>query len=194
MSFFRKDYSTYPQPVIVRPDPRYGEESLSEAVADAIDTERTNQYGANILAGATATSTSTDSNKSTRDEDPSEELQQRDTQNESSSQMTTAQESQQQKDTAKLADGIMSLLGPIVQEMDFNIVSVRKSQTELEKEIERLMAELQLFMESSAAPPEVEPAVQKLLKARRQIMTANSTLKTVQDRVDKMHLQMSRRQ
>ncbi|KAF8985001.1 hypothetical protein BGZ46_006291 [Entomortierella lignicola] len=194
MSFFRKDYSAYPQPVIVRPDPRYGEESLSEAVAEAIDTEHTSQYEANISAGATATSASTDSNKSTRDEDPSEELQQRDTQNESSSQMTTAQESQQQKDTAKLADGIMSLLGPIVQEMDFNIVSVRKSQTELEKEIERLMAELQLFMESSAAPPEVEPAVQKLLKARRQIMTANSTLKTVQDRVDKMHLQMSRRQ
>lgn len=34
----------------------------------------------------------------------------------------------------------MSLLGPVVQEMDFNIVSVRKSQSELEKEIERLMA------------------------------------------------------
>ncbi|KAF9962242.1 hypothetical protein BGZ70_008087 [Mortierella alpina] len=88
----------------------------------------------------------------------------------------------------------MSLLGPIVQEMDFNIVSVRKSQTELEKEIERLMAELQLFMASSAAPPEVEPAVQKLVKARRQIMTANSTLKAVQERVDRMHQQIERRQ
>ncbi|KAG9325381.1 hypothetical protein KVV02_002617, partial [Mortierella alpina] len=98
-----------------------------------------------------------------------------------------------QRDSTRLADGIMSLLGPIVQEMDFNIVSVRKSQTELEKEIERLMAELQLFMASSAAPPEVEPAVQKLVKARRQIMTANSTLKAVQERVDRMHQQIERR-
>ncbi|KAF9353042.1 hypothetical protein BGX26_009182 [Mortierella sp. AD094] len=207
MSFFRKDYSAYPQPVVVTPDPRYAGESISEAVAEAIDTEHTSKYRDNIIdSHQSASIEALESSKGTGDDEeqdnsseqrsqsPPSQPQQANTQHESSSQLTTAQESQQQKDTAKLADGIMSLLGPIVQEMDFNIVSVRKSQSELEKEIERLMAELQLFMASSAAPPDVEPAVQKLLKARRQIMTANSTLKTVQERVDRMRLQVTRRQ
>ncbi|KAF9172649.1 hypothetical protein BGX20_005178 [Mortierella sp. AD010] len=223
MSFFRKDYSAYPQPVVVTPDPRHAGGSISEAVAEAIDTEHTSKYRDNTANNHQPESIeATRSSKGTgdgeeQDNNPEQQLpprqpQQENTQHESSSQMTTTQELQQ-KDSAKLADGIMSLLGPIVQEMDFNIVSVRKSQSELEKEIERLMAELlvdgsltflftfdasavelQLFMASSAAPPEVEPAVQKLLKARRQIMTANSTLKTVQDRVDRMHLQIARRQ
>lgn len=52
--------------------------------------------------------------------------------------------------------------------------------------------ELQLFMASSAAPPEVEPALQKLVKARRQIMGANTTLKAVQDRVDRICLQIEK--
>ncbi|KAI1311880.1 hypothetical protein EDD11_003318 [Mortierella claussenii] len=194
MSFFKKDYGAYPQPVVVIPDPSATEVSISDAVADAIATPSSSQ-----LTETTAASMPL-ANKHNRlgsHRDPStaghskqpteEELQQQ--------QEQQRQQQQQQKDTTeKLADGIMSLLGPIVQEMDFNIVSVRKSQTELEKEIERLMAELQLFMASSAAPPEVEPAVQKLVKARRQIMTANLTLKTVQDRVDRMHQQIERRQ
>ncbi|KAF9113301.1 hypothetical protein BGX27_001837 [Mortierella sp. AM989] len=199
MSFFKKDYSAYPQPVIVTPDPRYAGESISEAVAEAIDTEHmgsdSNSQQASVsrsIGNGNIVGEEQDRYSGQYSQLPPGPPQLADTQHESSSHLTTTQESHQQKDTAKLADGIMSLLGPIVQEMDFNIVSVRKSQSELEKEIERLMAELQLFMASSAAPPDVEPAVQKLLKARRQIMTANSTLKTVQERVDKMHLQIAK--
>ena len=40
----------------------------------------------------------------------------------------------------KLVEGIMTLLTPIVQEMDTSIVSVRSSQEALSKEIERLLA------------------------------------------------------
>ncbi|KAG0251841.1 hypothetical protein BGZ95_006804 [Linnemannia exigua] len=190
MSFFKKDYSAYPQPVIVTPDPRDSEESISAAVAEAIDTTHAgqiddSQIGTSSHRGATDPEILQDN----KDLQP-------DAQQDSSSHQTAGGiDSQQQKDTTtRLADGIMSLLGPVVQEMDFNIVSVRKSQTELEKEIERLMAELQLFLASSASPPEVEPAVQKLIKARRQIMAANSTLKTVQERVDRMHYQIEKRQ
>ncbi|KAG0036400.1 hypothetical protein BGZ82_004270 [Podila clonocystis] len=170
MSFLRRNLSSYPQPVLVTPDPR---ESISEAVADAIESTQTREHEA---TSATSHPGETDS---THEE----------------GQQTTEdqhQHSLQNKDNTKIADGLMSLMGPIVQEMDFNIVSVRKSQTELEREIERLLAELQLFMASSAAPPEVEPALQKLVKARRQIMGANTTLKTVQDRVDRMFLQLEK--
>ncbi|KAG0302992.1 hypothetical protein BGZ97_002083 [Linnemannia gamsii] len=184
MSFFKKDYSAYPQPVIVTPDPRNTTEDISAAVAEAIDSTH---------SGPTSTATTSSPGGAILHD---AQQQQTDIQQETSSQQTGTGggvDSQQQKDTTtRLADGIMSLLGPVVQEMDFNIVSVRKSQSELEKEIERLMAELQLFLASSASPPEVEPAVQKLIKARRQIMAANSTLKTVQERVDRMHHQIEK--
>ncbi|KAF9921902.1 hypothetical protein FBU30_008023 [Linnemannia zychae] len=195
MSFFKKDYSAYPQPVIVTPDPQDSTESISAEVAEAIDsthelhstTEGARPATLDEIAAAATTEAASGEQHDSRDQDV--------IQDDASQQTASGPDLQQQKDTTtRLADGIMSLLGPIVQEMDFNIVSVRKSQTELEKEIERLMAELQLFLASAAAPPEVEPAVQKLIKARRQIMTANSTLKTVQERVDRMHQQIEKRQ
>ncbi|KAG0320876.1 hypothetical protein BGZ99_004270 [Dissophora globulifera] len=172
-SFFKRDYSAYSQPVVVTPDPQYAGESFFEAGAEAIHTERANP------AVVTKNTSAHNSNMPNADTPELQQQQQR--------------RQQEKENTTRLTDGIMSLLGPIVQEMDYNVVSVRKSQSELEKEIERLMAELQLFVASSAAPPEVEPAVEKLMRARRQIMAANSTLKTVQDRVSRMHLQVENR-
>ncbi|KAF9937277.1 hypothetical protein BGZ65_001614 [Modicella reniformis] len=204
MSLFRKDYSAYPQPVLVRPDPRHTSESISAAVADAINSEEGTRADTHAESTASTGQNEPISERKGRLQDLSSTADKPDAAPVSdsalhgsigSNRVSEVQEQvQQQKDSAKLADGIMSLLGPIIQEMDFNIVSVRKSQTELEKEIERLMAELQLFMESAAAPPEVEPAVQKLLKARRKIMTANTTLKAVQERVDRMQIQVERLQ
>lgn len=115
MSFLRRNLSSYPQPVLVTPDPG---ELISDAVADAIESIQTGTH-------ETATSHPGET-------DSIHEVQQ-----------TTDDQHQHQhqhKDNTKIADGLMSLMGPIVQEMDFNIVSVRKSQTELEREIERLLA------------------------------------------------------
>ncbi|KAF9093688.1 hypothetical protein BGX23_003030 [Mortierella sp. AD031] len=148
MSFFKKDYSAYPQPVIVTPDPRDSPESISAAVAEAIDTTHaghinpprtgTSSAAAEAARVATTATTTTASDPAIQDARDLQPVIQQD----GSSQQTGGPDSQQQKDTTtRLADGIMSLLGPIVQEMDFNIVSARKSQTELEKEIERLMAD-----------------------------------------------------
>ncbi|KAF9586180.1 hypothetical protein BGW38_008897 [Lunasporangiospora selenospora] len=207
MSFFKKDYSAYPQPVVVTPDP---ETSIPDAVADAIETPHgtastgelhpTWQSDSSpairmpqvISTASTTVGTATQEQLeyaiSSQKHQGSQQRELLDVQPDNASQRTSSEQTPSQQDATKLAEGIMSLLGPIVQEMDFNIVSVRKSQSELEKEIERLMAA------SAAAPPEVEPAVQKLLKARRQIMSANSTLKTVQERVDRMHFQLERMQ
>ncbi|KAF9948730.1 hypothetical protein BGZ72_009409 [Mortierella alpina] len=200
MSFFKKDYSAYPQPVVVTPDPALVGESISDAVAEPIapnltqPSQDTSSHRTHAPPEGTETSPSVHPRLKHHTQDSSSSEPPTTTHSTHAQQQSQQQQQLPQKDTTRLADGIMSLLGPIVQEMDFNIVSVRKSQTELEKEIERLMAELQLFMASSAAPPEVEPAVQKLVKARRQIMTANSTLKAVQERVDRMHQQIERRQ
>ncbi|KAF9412996.1 hypothetical protein BGZ94_000867 [Podila epigama] len=169
MSFLRRNLASYPQPVLVTPDPK---ESLPDAVAEAIESSQVeSRPNVNSVVEPSQTRDGHQSPVPSQD----------------------SIQPHQHKDNTKIADGIMSLLGPVVQEMDFNIVSVRKSQAELEREIERLLAELQLFMSSAAAPPEVEPAMQKLLKARRQIMGANTTLRTVQDRVDRMCATIERR-
>lgn len=39
-----------------------------------------------------------------------------------------------------MTEGLMSLLSPIVQEMDLRVLAVRTSQKELSKEMERLIA------------------------------------------------------
>lgn len=121
MSFLRHNLSSYPQPVLVTPDPR---ESISDAVADAIEST---QAGAHETASTTSHPGEIDSiheGQQTTDDQHQHQH----------------QHQLQHKDNTKIADGLMSLMGPIVQEMDFNIVSVRKSQTELEREIERLLA------------------------------------------------------
>jgi hypothetical protein len=45
-------------------------------------------------------------------------------------------------DKEKFSKGLMTLLTPVIEEMDSRIVAVKASQTELNKEIERLLAGL----------------------------------------------------
>ncbi|GES81350.1 SNARE-associated protein Snapin-like [Rhizophagus clarus] len=94
-------------------------------------------------------------------------------------------------DKEKFSKGIMTLLSPVIEEMDSRIVAVKASQKELSKEIERLLAELQLFVEA-AEPPPIQPSIQKLITARKKLTTTNQTLKTVHDRVERIHSQLSK--
>ena len=145
MSFFRKDYSQHPQPVVVKSDRREGDDSITHDVTGHGSSALSS--GSRFEGGASASSSlpsgpTTEVKTARKNEDQPQERQDLQQGDDQSTHTNTHDSSTipQQQDTTKLADGIMSLLGPIVQEMDFNIVSVRKSQTELEKDIERLMA------------------------------------------------------
>ncbi|CAG8476410.1 4106_t:CDS:2 [Funneliformis caledonium] len=94
-------------------------------------------------------------------------------------------------DKEKFSKGLMTLLTPVIEEMDSRIVAVKASQTELNKEIERLYAELQLFVEATESPP-IQPSIQKLITARKKLTTTNQTLKTVHDRIERMHAQLGK--
>ncbi|CAG8434086.1 5287_t:CDS:2 [Diversispora eburnea] len=94
-------------------------------------------------------------------------------------------------DKEKFVKGLSILLKPVIEEMDNRIVAVKTSQLELNKEIERLLAELQLFVEATEAPP-IQPSIQKLAVARRKLANTNQTLKIVHDRVDRMYAQLSK--
>ncbi|CAG8537568.1 10002_t:CDS:2 [Cetraspora pellucida] len=94
-------------------------------------------------------------------------------------------------DKDKFSKGLMALLTPVIEEMDSRIVAVKSSQLELHKEIERLLAELQLFVDATEQPS-IQPSIQKLISATKKLVTTNVTLKTVHDRVEKMYAQLSK--
>ncbi|KAK9723268.1 hypothetical protein K7432_002065 [Basidiobolus ranarum] len=91
--------------------------------------------------------------------------------------------------TEPFAEGLINFLTPVIQEMDGQIDSVKSSQLELQKVIERLLNELQLFVDTNN-PPHILPAVQKLVSARKRLVTVNTTLKLVQERLDRLLTQM----
>ncbi|CAG8560965.1 11398_t:CDS:2 [Scutellospora calospora] len=94
-------------------------------------------------------------------------------------------------DKDKFSKGLMTLLTPIIEEMDSRVVAVKSSQLELNKEIERLLAELQLFVDTTEQPT-IQPSIQKLISATKRLATTNVTLKTVHDRIDKMYTQINK--
>ncbi|CAG8751268.1 1979_t:CDS:2 [Dentiscutata erythropus] len=94
-------------------------------------------------------------------------------------------------DKDKFSKGLMTLLTPVIEEMDSRIVAVKASQLELNKEIERLLAELQLFVDATEQPS-IQPSIQKLISATKKLATTNVTLKTVHDRVEKMYAQLGK--
>ncbi|CAG8453617.1 7911_t:CDS:2 [Acaulospora morrowiae] len=105
--------------------------------------------------------------------------------------MPTTENSKLSSEKEKFAKGLSILLKPVIEEMDSRIVAVKNSQEELNKEIERLLAELQLFVEAAKSPP-IQPSIQKLMVARRKLANTNQTLKIVHDRIDRMHAQLGK--
>ncbi|ORY01556.1 hypothetical protein K493DRAFT_334931, partial [Basidiobolus meristosporus CBS 931.73] len=87
--------------------------------------------------------------------------------------------------TEPFAQGLIQFLTPVIQEMDGQIDSVKTSQIELQKVIEKLLNELQMFVDTNH-PPFILPSVQKLVNARKRLTNVNSTLKQVQDRLDRL--------
>ncbi|RUP18179.1 hypothetical protein BC936DRAFT_139388 [Jimgerdemannia flammicorona] len=76
--------------------------------------------------------------------------------------------------------------------MDTRVVAVKQSQVELNKEIERLLAELQLFL-NNTEPPSLQPAIIKLANARRRLTNANNILKNVHERVERLYAQLGKK-
>lgn len=113
-------------------------------------------------------------------------------------------------DEIPLTQGFNSILGPAVLEIDQAIVTVQKSQDDLGKEIERLVAgkknknnteqkkkashkinkkyhyvELELFTDI-AEPPTLVPCLEKLLDAKKRLASANKLMAQTNDRVERI--------
>ncbi|GAA5815355.1 hypothetical protein MFLAVUS_008862 [Mucor flavus] len=84
-----------------------------------------------------------------------------------------------------LTQGFNTILGPAVLEIDQAIVQVQKSQDDLGKEIERLVAELELFTDI-AEPPTLLPCLEKLVDAKKRLSITNKLLAQTNERVERI--------
>ncbi|XP_006824978.1 SNARE-associated protein Snapin-like isoform X2 [Saccoglossus kowalevskii] len=91
-----------------------------------------------------------------------------------------------------LADGLLDLLRPAVLEVDDQVKRVRESQVELRQQIDGLAEELKKLSEEQPLPVELDAYVKKLMNSRRRIMVVNNILQNAQERLGKLHYNVSR--
>ncbi|GFO19935.1 snare-associated protein snapin-like [Plakobranchus ocellatus] len=91
-----------------------------------------------------------------------------------------------------IARGLVGLLKPAVEEIDERVKGVRESQVELRQQIDSLCEDLKKISENDPMPVELEPYVKKLNSSRRRVMLVNSILQNVQDRLNKLHHNISK--
>ncbi|KAL1929723.1 hypothetical protein VTP01DRAFT_1861, partial [Rhizomucor pusillus] len=87
--------------------------------------------------------------------------------------------------TCVMAQGILSILGPIVLDIDKAIAATKQSQSDLGSEIDKLVKDL----EQSAKivePPRLQPVLEKLNNARRRLTAVNKMMHQTQARVQRI--------
>uniref|UniRef100_A0AAY4DRK2 Biogenesis of lysosome-related organelles complex 1 subunit 7 n=1 Tax=Denticeps clupeoides TaxID=299321 RepID=A0AAY4DRK2_9TELE len=79
-----------------------------------------------------------------------------------------------------IAEGLLELLKPAVQQLDLHVHSVRESQVELREHIDNLAAELCRINEHQKVALDLDPYVKKLLNTRRRVVLVNNILQNAQ--------------
>ena len=93
--------------------------------------------------------------------------------------------------SAALSDGLLSMLGPMVETCDSSIQAAVDSQAKVSQEIDKVAAELQGFLGSSQLPS-FAPYAQRLSEVRRRANAASTTLGTVQQRLARVEAMAER--
>ncbi|XP_016104389.1 SNARE-associated protein Snapin-like [Sinocyclocheilus grahami] len=86
-----------------------------------------------------------------------------------------------------LAEGLLELMSPAVQQLDLHVHSVRESQVELREHIDNLASELCRINEHQKVALDLDPYVKKLLNARRRVVLVNNILQNAQERLRRLN-------
>ncbi|XP_049834224.1 SNAPIN protein homolog [Schistocerca gregaria] len=87
-----------------------------------------------------------------------------------------------------LAEGLMCLLKPTIDQLDERVRATRISQVELKQQIEGLAEELRKISDSQQCPLDLDAYVKKLMTAKQKVTVVSNILQTAQDRLNKVHL------
>ncbi|XP_034400628.1 SNARE-associated protein Snapin [Cyclopterus lumpus] len=86
-----------------------------------------------------------------------------------------------------IAEGLLDLLTPAIQQLDLHVHSVRESQVELREHIDNLATELCRINEHQKVALDLDPYVKKLLNARRRVVLVNNILQNAQERLRRLN-------
>ncbi|XP_041094802.1 SNARE-associated protein Snapin [Polyodon spathula] len=86
-----------------------------------------------------------------------------------------------------VAEGLLHLLKPAVQQLDLHVHAVRESQVELREHIDNLASELCRINEDQKVALDLDPYVKKLLSARRRVVLVNNILQNAQERLRRLN-------
>ncbi|XP_023939953.2 SNAPIN protein homolog [Bicyclus anynana] len=83
-----------------------------------------------------------------------------------------------------LAEGLLGLLKPTVDQLDDRVRATRISQLELKQQIESLNEELQKVREALNNHPDLDPYVKKLIACKHRVTVVLNVLQASQDRLN----------
>ncbi|XP_065171500.1 SNAPIN protein homolog [Atheta coriaria] len=86
-----------------------------------------------------------------------------------------------------LAEGLMGLIKPTVDQLDDRVKATKISQLELKQCIESLAEELKKIQETQKTSIDLEVYVKKLLSAKHRVTVLTNILQSTQERLDKIH-------
>ncbi|XP_017782217.1 PREDICTED: SNAPIN protein homolog [Nicrophorus vespilloides] len=86
-----------------------------------------------------------------------------------------------------LAEGLMGLIKPTVDQLDERLRATRISQLELKQCIESLTEELKKISESQRNYADIEIYVKKLISAKHRVTVLTNILQSTHDRLSKVH-------
>lgn len=86
---------------------------------------------------------------------------------------------------AQISEGLLGVVAPIAAETDLHIRRVIESQDELNTQVGRLGAELQVFLGVSQTPS-VAPVVARVVAVKKKLVATNARLNAVLERLEKL--------
>jgi len=106
--------------------------------------------------------------------------------------LDTKQPNESSATTDALAEGLVDLLKPAVEEIDERVRSVRQSQFDLRQNIDSLAEDLKKISEAQPNNVDLDSYIKKLNNSRRRVMLVNNILQNAQDRLSKLHYNVSK--
>ncbi|KAL7643815.1 UNVERIFIED_CONTAM: hypothetical protein RMT77_005840 [Armadillidium vulgare] len=91
-----------------------------------------------------------------------------------------------------LVDGIVGMLKPCLDQLDERVRSTRLSQSELHQQLEGLSSQLTHIQNHAQCPLPLDSYIKKLQNAKRRVVVVNNILQNTQERLNKLHSQVTK--
>ncbi|XP_018021340.1 SNARE-associated protein Snapin-like [Hyalella azteca] len=91
-----------------------------------------------------------------------------------------------------LVDGIMGMLKPCLDQLDDRVRQTRTSQSDLQLQLEGLQQQLTAVQHQTQCPLQLDLYIKKLQNAKRRVVVVNNILQTTQERLNKLHVQVTK--